>query len=269
VSALRWTRPDTWALAVALLAVVAGALFYPAYYAAFPHEAMRAQWRDPALFNRLRDQKSEPLWQDGAGNALPPGYPENQGGKTSSENFELFEKKLGGYPGRETGQHAPDERWPALPSVPTDAWGHPYWLTVSWGAKTWGITSSGPDGHAGTGDDLPIFGWRLQGVSMSYPMRVDVLIYLGAFLLVWLHLVVRSLGLPRLAAPWEVVRAVVIVSPIFAVLSCLMGAARVRLMSAWDELQVAPAWLSISLTLSAVCVGLIVWRRTRPVAEKD
>lgn len=267
MSALRWTRSDTFALALALLAVVAGALFYPVYHALFPLEAMRDRWRDPALFDRLRDPTSEPLWQDGAGKALPPGYPENQGGKDATENFDLFERKLGGHPGRETGQHAPDERWSALPSVPTDVWGHPYWLTVSWGAKTWDVTSVGPDGAVGTADDLVIYAWDLQSISMIHPLRLDVLAYVGAFLIVWFHAVVRALGLPRMAAPWEVVRAIVVVSPVFAMLSCCVGAAGVRSISAWNDLQVAPAWLSVSLTLSAVCVGAIVWRRTRPVAE--
>lgn len=267
MTTLRWTRPDTFALAAALLGLVAGALFRPIQHALDPLEAMRAQWRDPALFDRLRDQTGGPLWSDGAGNALPPGYPENQGGKDASENFDLFEKKRGGYPGRETGRPALVERWSALPSVPTDAWGRPYWLTISWGGRTWGISSSGPDGREGTSDDLPLFTWRLQSVSMTYPLRVDTFAYLGAFLSAWAYLVVRALALPRMAAPGEVARAVVIVSPMFAVFSCLVGATGIRSLSAWDELQVAPAWLSVSLTLSACCVGVIVWRRTRPIAE--
>ena len=250
----RLQRGDALALAVVLLIALSGALFYPVSFALDPAEAMRAAWLADARYDDLyRGASGEPVWSDGRGGALPPGYP---------HQLPDFEERLGGYPGRRTGKVAPDERHPALPSVPPDAWGNPYWLTVAWGRQTWGIASAGPDRAIDTSDDVQLFEWDLQSWSKYHGLRVDLLLYIGAGLFAWLYVVLRALGLPRASLRWEVARAVVLVTPLFAVVGCCVGNSSLSVPQ-WSDLQLAPAWLSAAVTLSGGLAAAIVWWRLR------
>lgn len=266
----RWTRLDTAAVFVVLAIVVAGLAFNPIRHRLNPVAAMRHRWAeaDEPLLARMIDPTAEPMWSDGRGGALPAGYPLRQGGKDANEDRKLFEKKLGLNASRGDRGYTParNERHPALPSVPPDAWGNPYWLELRWADQWQNVLSSGPDGRIGTPDDLYLFGSWIDGFRGPLVLPLSLVFYVGAFFVAWLYLVGRALALPRAPLPWEVARAVVVVSPLFVVFGCLAINAR-KALSGWSDAQLTPAWLSVSLTLSAVCAGAILWRRTRATPD--
>lgn len=269
---------DVVAAVMALLLVLGGLLFYPVYYALYPIEGLRAVWRaDRTLTDRLRGS-GPPLWSDERGVALPAGYPQDLGGANLSQSMEWRENRLGRFyrPDDPTADRSgwvqlaphPDERRPSLPDVPRDTWGNPWWLTVSWRERTWGVRSAGPDGVIDTGDDLQVFAWNLDGFSFTWPLRYDALLYLAAALGAWAYGLWRARGLGPLPWGWEVARAAFLVSPVFLIGWAVFSETGLPdLLGPLGALQLAPLPLAASLTISLCLAGWIVWRRV--AAESD
>jgi hypothetical protein len=258
---VRCTRRDGLALGLLVLILLAGVVAEPVRDWLDPVEGMRARWRDDAaLLDRLFQGTGPPLWS-----GAPAGHPLVLFRSSDPADRLELDRKMGGYPRRERTP-APDELLEALPDVPRDAWGHPYALQVAWAAEAWRLRSAGPDGRHGSPDDVVLFEWEITGYSMFHPIRWRPLLWLMAGLWVWAYGVARAWALPRMRIGAEVARAVVVVTPLFALSSMITGGLRLD-GSGWNDLQVVPAWLAASLTISGGAALAILWRRTRALTE--